>query len=195
MPAGKSWAPSQEEGREPVQPLGGRGARARAAPAGQAGFTLVEVLVTTAVLGVLGSALAWTAVNLAGLGDVLGERAARESQAIAAMAQITLGSALYPGAAAAEAVSAPAPDGTATELRYTVDGEEYRYSVGSPGTLTLTVGGTSSQVLAGGVEAFQVQRYTLGGRSVLRVELTVALRRARGSLSWTLVSEVVPRNL
>ncbi len=195
MVATKGPAMAQEEGLARVQAPGSGRARVRRAAGSQAGFTLVEVLVATAVLGVLGSALALTAVNLADLGDVLGERAARESEATLAMAQMTLGSALIPGAAAAEAVTVPAPGATASELRYTVDGQEYRYSVGPPGRLTLTVGSSGARALATGVEAFQVQRYTLGGRTVLRVELTVTLPRARGSLSWTLASEVVPRNL
>jgi len=161
----------------------------------EAGFTLVEVLVVTAVVGILGAALTGAAVNFSAFSSAMTRRAEREIQALAALARVAFGSGTAPGVAGAEAIGVPAPGAEADRLEFTAGGQVYQYFRTTQGQLAESQGSGPARVLVEGVSSLRVRRLSRDGRTVVRLELTVALPLPSGSRDWNVAIEVVARNL
>lgn len=164
------------------------------------GFTLLEVMLATAILGIVVAALVGAVTILVRLNQALSERARVEAAVSIALSSILQGSPERPGLVSATELLAVGNG----QLKYKAKYEEkvmvYEY-VHDPARRELVLRiRTADSVpvlevpVLDQVETFTTSRAVAGDRVVVRIELAVGLPTAHGVTTWRVSAEGVPRN-
>lgn len=164
-----------------------------------AGFTLLEVMLATAILAILAVGLMGAVTALSRLHGTLAARARTEASVGAVLYQMVYGSVPRPGAISASQFLVVSPG----ELTYRVGppsgGTIFRYAYDSEhGTVTLetTQNGVTSPAerVLHGVRSFDPSLHAAGSTVVLRIAIEVESSTPGGTVRWKVSQEGVPRN-